>query len=57
MSQILTYVRRYIRRCFIESGSVYCIHNPDSVSRVRDGNGSPDISGRATRRENFKTVA
>ncbi|ADH87541.1 hypothetical protein Snov_0205 [Ancylobacter novellus DSM 506] len=35
MSYILTYIRRYIRICFTQSGYVYCIHNPDNLDQMR----------------------
>lgn len=56
MSYILTYICRYIRRCVTEMGYVYCIHNPDNVDQLRGDEQSPDVSGRAARRENFQTV-
>lgn len=57
MSYILTYIRSYIRRCFTQAGYVYCIHNPDNADQLRGDEQSPDVSGRAARRENFQTVA
>jgi hypothetical protein len=57
MSHILTYISRYFRTCFTQTGYVYCIHNPDNLDQIRGDEPPPAASGRATRREDFKTVA